>query len=173
MQNLTVSVAEILGRPGEYRDLVLSEPLEGVRAPLARLDETPIRANLRAESVVEGVLITGTVEGRTSLECARCLRSFRSDVSLELCELYAAPGHEVADDEDAYELDGTDVRLEPMLRDAVTLALPFNPLCRPGCKGICAQCGADLNEGSCTCTEDDLDPRWAALAPLKDRLTEQ
>lgn len=173
MEHLTVPVAEILGRPGEYRDFVINEPLAGVHTALARLEGSPVQAGLRAESVVEGILVTGTVEGRASLECARCLRRFASDVTLEVCELYAAPGHEIADDEDAYELRGTDVPLEPMLRDTMTLALPLNPLCGPSCKGICSRCGADLNQGACSCRDEDVDPRWAALSSLKDRLADQ
>jgi uncharacterized protein len=57
-----------------------------------------------------------------------------------------------------------------MLRDAVTLALPLRPLCREDCKGLCARCGNDLNAGPCDCGGDDIDPRWEALAALRERL---
>jgi uncharacterized protein len=169
-----MSVAELLGRPGEYRDVRLSEPLEGVRTTLARLAEDPISGDLRAESVVEGILITGGVSGATVVQCARCLKEFNSRVDVELCELFVTPGHEVRDSnaDDTYRVSGTEIKLEPMLRDAITLALPLHPLCRADCKGLCAHCGTDLNAGECSCVEDETDPRWAPLEKLRARLEE-
>ena len=168
MAEWKVSVAEILGQPGHLRDIRVHAPLPGVSTALARLGGDPVKAQLRAESVVEGVLVSGTVQGATSLECARCVTSFPSQVELELCELYAGPGHDGGDD--AYEVTGLEIDLEPMLRDALTLALPLNPLCRDACRGLCAHCGQDLNRAQCGCRDDDLDPRWAALEPLRRQL---
>ncbi|MGH2730855.1 MAG: YceD family protein, partial [Actinomycetota bacterium] len=54
--------------------------------------------------------------------------------------------------------------------DALTLALPLNPVCRASCKGLCAHCGADLNRGPCNCAAEETDPRWAPLAALRERL---
>lgn len=167
--DLKVSVAEILGRPGEYRDVRVASELEGVETALARLDPHEVRGDLRAESVVEGILVTGRVEARTALECSRCLESFSGDVQVEVCEMFVAPGHEGADD-DAYPVTGTEVDLEPMLRDAVTLALPLKPLCREACEGLCPTCGKRRDEGPCECREDETDPRWAALSALREQL---
>lgn len=170
MQGFTFSVAEVLGRPGAFRDVRLAEPLPGVRTALARLTDDRITAELRAESVVEGVLLTGSTTASVTLECARCLAGFASDVHADVCELFVAPGHEVSSDEDVYEVRGTEIDVEPALRDVVTLALPLHPLCREDCKGICARCGTDLNAGACGCVEDDVDPRWAELDALREKL---
>ncbi|MQB00451.1 MAG: DUF177 domain-containing protein [Actinobacteria bacterium] len=170
VHDFNISVAEILGQPGHHRDLHLEAPLNGVGTTLAHLEEKPLRADLRAESVVEGILITGNLEGSTILECARCLKEFRASVDLDVCELFLAPGAE-PEDQEAYRISGTDIDLEPMLRDAVTLSLPLNPLCEEDCKGMCARCGRDLNLGACDCTEDTTDPRWAELDALRDRLS--
>lgn len=172
MAELTVSVADILGRPGASRELRLTAPLDGVATALARLAPRPARAELRAESVVEGILVTGTVEADAALECARCLKSFEGGVAADVCELFVAPGHEEAVDEDSYRVSGEEIDLEPMVRDALVLSLPLNPVCESACKGICARCGKDLTEGACACTEDEMDPRWAALSTIKDRLKE-
>jgi uncharacterized protein len=168
VQGLTISVADLLGRPGEYREFQPRPTIEGVSGPLARLESAPLRCDLRAESVVEGILVTGTVVGGTALECARCLKPFSSELELELIELFAGPGHEGEDD--AYRVTGKEIHLEPMLRDALTLALPLNPLCREDCKGLCAVCGGDLNSVTCDCTTEAPDPRWAELTELKERL---
>lgn len=173
MQDLRLSVAEILGRPGEYRDIAVRRPLPGVGMALARLGEQGIEGDLRIESVIEGILVTGRVQGDAVMQCARCLNEFRQDVTLRVCELFAGPGHEASEDADVYQVEGVEIDLEPMVRDAVTLALPLNPLCRKDCKGLCGTCGTDLNQGSCDCQEDDFDPRWAALSDLRQRLENQ
>lgn len=168
MQELTVPVAEILGHPGQYRDISITKPVPGLEVPLAHVGERPLAAQLRLESVVEGILVTGGVEAEADVECARCLRQLTAPVEVEVCELYTAPGHEA--EADAYRVTGTEIDLEPMLRDAVTLALPLNPVCRDDCAGLCARCGKDLNEGACDCVEDTSDPRWAPLAALREKL---
>lgn len=172
MAGFTLSVADILGRPGAYRDFVVDHPVEGVDTALAHLDTAPAHAALRAESVIEGILVTGRIEAKTKLECARCLKGFRGEVELEVCELFVAPGHESVDD-DAYRVSGTDIDLEPMVRDALVLALPLNPLCEEACGGLCVRCGRALVSGSCDCEQEELDPRWAALSQLKDRMKEE
>jgi uncharacterized protein len=171
VHGLTISVAEILGRPGAYRDIRLRKSLPGVRTALARV-QNDLDADLRAESVVEGVLVTGEVRGQAVHQCARCLKQLPSGVEVEVCELYYGPGHEAPADEDAYSVKGVEIDLEPMLRDAVALALPLNPLCSEDCKGICARCGRDLNLKDCDCKEEEGDPRWAALDALRDRLAQ-
>jgi uncharacterized protein len=167
---MTVSVAEILGRPGAHRDIELAAPLRGVATSLARLEDRPITAELRLESVVEGVLVSGQVHGTMALECARCLTGLRSALDVEVCELFTAPGHEPPPEEDFYAIGRTEIDLTPMLIDALTLALPLNPVCRTSCKGLCAHCGADLNLGPCSCVTNETDPRWAPLAALRERL---
>lgn len=168
MHNFIVSVAEILARPGEYRDFEVRDRLDAAQTSLARLSDEGVTARLRAESVVEGILFTGRVSSDATLECARCLEPFQETLTAEVCELAYSPGH--ATEEDAYRVMGTDVDLEPMIRDVMVLALPLNPVCSESCKGLCAGCGADLNETVCTCTTDETDPRWAELDELRARL---
>ncbi len=165
-----MSVAEILGHPGRYRDLSVRGPLTGVETALAHLDDQPVEADVRLESVVEGVLVTGPVAASARFECARCLKPLEGAVSLDVCELFLAPGTEAAAEEDAYRVTGLELNLEPMLRDAIALALPLKPVCDEDCKGLCATCGKDLNAGACGCVDEDIDPRWAALSELRDKL---
>ena len=167
MEDLRVSVAEVLGRPGEYRDVEVSGRLGEARTELATLVDEPIEARLRLESVVEGVLVTGTVEGGTQLTCARCLKEIRSRASVEVAELFARPGSDVEDE--AYPIQGVELDLTPMLRDALVLSLPLNPVCKTACAGICPQCGGDLSEGDHV-HDEGLDPRWAELSMLRGKL---
>lgn len=168
MQDLNVSVADILGAPGRYRDIAVDADLPEVHNALARVGDRPVSARLRVESVVEGVLVTGHLDTVATVECARCLDATDEPISLEVCELFAGPGHDA--DADAYRLSGPEMDLRPMLVDSVALALPLRPLCGAECRGLCASCGRNLNLGACDCTTEVTDPRWAPLSALREHL---
>jgi len=133
-----------------------------------------LELDVRLEAVTEGVLVTGTVRGRAVGECVRCLEEVVDEVDAPFQELFVYPERaKVAaedgdeDDEDLRELDGDLIDLEPVLRDSVVPALPFQPLCRADCPGLCSQCGARLADDPGH-AHDLLDPRWAALTALAD-----
>ncbi|HEY6798725.1 MAG TPA: YceD family protein [Kineosporiaceae bacterium] len=132
-----------------------------------------LELDLRLESVMEGVLVSGTVRGHAAGECVRCLDDLGLDLEADLQELYVYPGRapDGEDDEDLRELEDDLVDLEPALRDAVVPALPFQPVCRPDCPGLCSECGARLADDPGH-HHDTADPRWAALQgfsqPLHD-----
>jgi len=127
---------------------------------------SPVEFDLRLESVVEGVLVTGTARVQVRGECVRCLVSISDELEADLQELYVYPGVE-PDDDLASRLQGDLIDVEPVLRDAVVLDLPFQPLCRDDCAGLCVECGANLNENPEHRHEAELDPRWAALRTLE------
>ena len=130
--------------------------------------------DLRLESVMEGVLVSGTVRGRAAGECVRCLEDVSLDVETELQELFVYPGRTPAgeDDEDLREFEDDLIDLEPALRDAVVLALPFQPVCREDCPGLCSECGARLADDP-EHHHDSADPRWAALQGLNPSLHDE
>lgn len=124
---------------------------------------SPIDLELRLESVVEGVLVTGTAEVLLRGECARCLEEINDRALIDIQELFLYPGKEL-DDAEASRLEGDLIDLEPVLRDAVVLDLPFMPLCQPQCAGLCPQCGANLNTDPRHSHGESTDPRWTGLA---------
>ncbi len=125
-----------------------------------------LELDLRLEAVMEGVLVSGTARGRAAGECVRCLEPLESDLEVDLQELFVYPGRAHDDDEDELrEIEDELIDLEPALRDAVVLALPFQPVCRPDCPGLCSECGARLADDPGHAHET-ADPRWAALAGL-------
>jgi len=132
---------------------------------------TDVELDLRLEAVMEGVLVSGTVRTRAVGECVRCLGEVVEDVDVSLTELYVYPERAAVavedgdDEEDVREFEGDLVDLEPALRDAVVTALPFRPLCRPDCPGLCSQCGARLADDP-DHSHEVLDPRWSALQGL-------
>ena len=159
-----LDVRDLLAQPGASRRLARDEAFEGIRTELAAVpEERPVRLELLLESVVEGILASGRVAGEMSFQCARCLRSFAHEFDLEVRELYA---HEPDEEHDEYPIVEEGIDLEPMVRDAVILSMPFSPLCRPDCLGLCERCGGDRNLGECSCAPE-TDPRWAVLEGLQ------
>ncbi|MCA0253762.1 MAG: DUF177 domain-containing protein [Actinobacteria bacterium] len=122
-----------------------------------------IDLDLTLEAVVEGVLVTGTAEVSLGGQCARCLEPISDTAEVDLQELYLFPGKELDDDE-ASRIEEELIDLEPLLRDAVVLELPFTPLCRPDCAGLCPTCGANLNRDPGHGHAEATDARWAGLA---------
>jgi uncharacterized protein len=142
-----------------------------------------IDLDLRLESVMEGVLVSGTAAVQLAGECGRCLEPVTETLTVDLQELFAYPDsstdqtarHPVEDE--TARMEGDFLDLEPTLRDAVVLALPLTPLCRDDCAGLCAECGErldDLPGPPQDHTHDAPDARWSALQDLLDtRTTEE
>jgi uncharacterized protein len=159
-----LDVRDLVGQPGSSREVHVAEPIEGLATELARVPSgQPVRVDVLLESVVEGILASGPVSVEISYRCARCLKEFTGDLEVQVAELFAF-GAGAGDD--AYPLSEGTIDLEPMVRDAVLLAMPFSPLCRPDCRGLCERCGGDRNLGECACGPE-IDHRWAALNDLK------
>jgi uncharacterized protein len=116
--------------------------------------------------------LVGTVVTELELPCSRCLEPFRLPVAAPFDLRYlpastasSEPEREVGDEDletSFYENDAID--LNELLREQFYLALPMKPLCQEDCRGLCPQCGTNLNTGTCDCAPAWEDPR---LAPLK------
>jgi uncharacterized protein len=170
---LVFDVRELGRRAGSMRTYRRSVPapaglgLDIIAVP----DGAPLDLDVRLESVTEGVLVTGTVTGPVRGECGRCLGPVHDELAVDLVELFAYPDSttdETTEQDEVRRLGGDYLDLEPAVRDAVVLALPFSPLCRPDCRGLCPGCGQRLDELPAGHTHDQLDPRWAALAAFQD-----
>lgn len=135
---------------------------------IAIAQDAPLELDLRVESVSEGVLVTGTVAAPTVGECARCLTPLNGRVQVALTELFAYPDSttEATTEEDEVGRVVDDrIDLEQSIIDAVGLDLPFAPVCRPDCPGLCPECGVLLADEPGH-RHDSIDPRWAKLAAL-------
>ena len=130
---------------------------------------SPVELDLRLESVVEGVLVSGTATVPLAGECGRCLEPISDTLVVDLQELFAYADSTTdltGEDDETARMEGDHLDLEPVLRDAVVLALPLTPLCRPDCSGLCAECGERLDDLPADHAHGAPDPRWAALQAL-------
>lgn len=163
---LVIDVHELSRQAGAMKEVHTVVPAPaGMGVEMMRVPQgSDIALDLRLESVVEGIWVSGTAEADLTGECARCLVPVEDETSVELEELYVHPGKDA--DEDAYFVVDERIDIEPALRDAVVLDLPFTPLCREDCAGLCLECGANLNENPDHTHGDKVDPRWAQLTAL-------
>lgn len=139
----------------------------------------PIEVSLKAQRIGELVEVSGQLHTTLGLACGRCLKPFTQSLQadFELTFSRQEPASSQTDEEEV-ELSADDLGLvlfsgevidlaEP-LQEQILLALPLQPLCVETCRGLCPQCGVDLNTDSCTCaTSDEFDNRFAALKDFK------
>lgn len=167
-------VREFGRRPGAMRQFDRDVPahtlLSGDDTSLDGLysaEGADLLLDLRLESVVEGVLATGRVSGSLVAECVRCLDPVEAEVDADFQELYYYDLEDLSAQEleEALSVVEELVDVETLVRDAVMLDLPLQPLCEPDCPGLCPECGAKLAEDPGH-GHESTDPRWAALSAL-------
>jgi len=161
-----IQVHDLMHRPGNMReatiDVVLTEPM-GEGAMAVPVNST-VEIDVRLESVHEGILATGEVHATAEGECSRCLEPLKTAVEVDFQELFAYSGT----GEDDFTVQNELIELEPIIRDAVVLDLPFQPVCSQDCLGLCAECGIRLVENPNHVHELQVDSRWTELMKLKE-----
>jgi DUF177 domain-containing protein len=168
---LVLDTRDLPRRPGSLRTVRRMAPapadlgLELIGVP----EGGDLSLDLRLESVSEGVLVSGSVTGPVEGECGRCLRPISDTLDVAVQELFAyehSTTDETTEDDEVGRLQGDLIDLQPTLRDAVVLALPNHPLCRPDCPGLCPDCGVQWDNLPADHHHEQIDARWAALHKL-------
>lgn len=168
---LAISVKDLGRSPGTMRTLKEHVPVpEDFGTPvIGAAPGSDMGLDLRFEAVHEGILVSGTASVHVSGECSRCLDPLAYDLDVDVQELflYEEPSGDgaVEDEEEQRWVEYDSIDLEPVLRDAVVTALPFQPVCREDCQGLCSECGIHLADEPGH-HHEILDPRWAALKGL-------
>jgi len=144
--------------------------LEGTIEGVTFRDVIKLKINL--QKIKEEYYLHGLVTAPVDVECSRCLEMFESEVITEFeIVIKTAEGKAVlASDvkEDCIYLKQNDhiIDLTDVVRQALVLALPMKPVCNEECKGLCPNCGVNLNEETCDCSPDEIDERWNGLRNL-------
>ena len=155
-----VAVAVLRKNPGTRRRLKVTGPIADLDVSNSRVEPgSAVELDVVLESVLGGMVVTGTVSACWEGECRRCLETATGRLLARVREVYT----DHADPEIEYAMTDDWLDLEPLAHDACILELPLAPLCGPDCLGLCPECGVNRNHETCTCTEK-TDPRWAGLA---------
>lgn len=129
----------------------------------------------------DNVFARGRLEAWVELACSRCLVNVRHAIEEDLMVTYLPGGlvpneagldsdeedTDEGDAEDTYGYEGEEIDVEPLLRERLVLAVPYAPLCKPDCLGLCSKCGANRNDSECGCDRKVVDPRLASLKDIK------
>ncbi|MFM5905636.1 MAG: YceD family protein [Micrococcales bacterium] len=162
-----IQVHDLIRKPGGMRehnfDVVLGEDFGNAIAAV-RVGET-LELDTRLESVHEGILVTGVAFATAQTECSRCLDELKLAVEVDFQELFAYSGTQ----EEDFLVQDDQVDLEQVVRDAVVLSLPFQPVCRPNCLGLCPECGVKMAKDPNHVHDQPIDSRWAELQKLQSK----
>lgn len=174
---MIVSVAPLLKQPvgSEVAFAFAEDPIDprGDNAALIEAGFDSVDARVTATHTNPGPLLEGEARGTTEQQCSRCLRQVKVPVDATFAEQYYATIGVLGEPRDEAPLDaktvGSDflIDLTPLVAEELLLALPFAPLCRRDCKGLCPECGEDLNDRPHS-HDDAVDERWAKLQALRD-----
>lgn len=110
----------------------------------------------------EMINVKGCVLTTIEAQCSRCLEYFDYKLSADFDENYSKSDF----DDEVYPIVDNSINLEDMIIDSIILSMPFKVLCSSECKGLCPECGYNLNEGDCNCSKDINDSRFAILKGL-------
>lgn len=157
-----------------------------VQLDARELDMTDAGADLAGDLQLRGrvlkageeMVLEGTLRATYNLTCSRCLRSFVQPFEFEVSATYVQTPEVRTGGraENAFEQDkrilflSDEIDLLSGIREDLMLNIPVKPLCKEDCRGLCPQCGTDLNEGECTCRKDEVDPRLGALRDILTKM---
>ena len=166
---LRVNTVEFQRRPGLDRELDITVAFSTFGVEDDRvLPDAPVHVRMKLESLNDGLTVAGTITTDWHGSCRRCAIDVGGQLVADVEERY----QERVTDPDAFEFDGTQLDLEPMVREVILLEAPSTPLCREDCQGLCPTCGIDLNTATCNCEAAPVDLRWDALDQLRDSARE-
>jgi len=173
MELLTPKIADITADGVSLSGDLTSEDLGLTDAEVSIRGTLAVALDLRA--VERTICVTGVVEGTSVRQCVRCLKDFEDPIAFSVRGAYERETVETKPeepDDDLYYYAGDHLDLAPMLREQMILASPMHPLCDEECRGLCAKCGKNLNEGSCHCAAEQTGSPFQVLRGMKEKLRE-
>ncbi|OGU06004.1 MAG: hypothetical protein A2075_22525 [Geobacteraceae bacterium GWC2_58_44] len=135
----------------------------------------PVRAQVAAVWEYDHVRATGSVQSAVRLSCSRCLTEYQLPISSDFTIFYTeSKGEELDEEVELSDVElisasytGEEINMDSEIAEQVMLEVPYKPLCSESCRGLCPQCGADLNAGDCGCDRGEINLKMAALKKIK------
>ena len=126
---------------------------------------SPVAFKLKIENIEMGIRVSGKIESQIRVECYRCLKQFDRSEQVEISEVYRKYEKDETQppEGEKFEIEDESIDVSPLAEQAFLLALPVKILCDKECKGLCPNCGKDLNKEKCDCKTEQTDPRWSKL----------
>ncbi|MGA1871031.1 MAG: YceD family protein [bacterium] len=134
----------------------------------------PVSINIKINKSSRGIIISGKVKTLLELECSRCLENFLFHVNEQFEACFIPEDQKIEEEEveltkndmDVSFFKGEAIDLTDVIREQILLSVPMTPVCKSSCRGLCSNCGQNLNQGKCACGSFSSDRRWSALSKL-------
>lgn len=159
---MRVNISEIIKNHGAYLDIKFSEDLPDLDVIADEyIVKNPIDFKGRVVNFSGILKLEGCLKTNYTAKCFRCLKEMDESIEIDITEDFVEAGK--GDTDEAYTFEGNYIDLDKPLKDNIILSLPTRKLCKEDCKGICPQCGCNLNEESCNCEDDKINPQMEVL----------
>ena len=166
---MLLGLSKIIDCPGQSVSFSTSVDLSDLQFGTCEPVRDPVMASGTVRNTVGVLMMKGSIQTRLYGVCDRCASEFERDIEFPIdVVLVTELANEDNEDEWVFPLEGDSADLEDIVRTVFVLNMDSKLLCEPDCKGLCCQCGKNLNEGPCNC-QKELDPRFAALRQLLER----
>lgn len=159
---MRVNISNIAKTHGASLEIKFNEVVPGLEA----LDEgyifdSPVNLEGRLANFGGMLKLKGVLNTLYTAKCFRCLKSMQCKIDVEINEDFIES--EKAGVDEAYTYEGNFLELDKAVKDNIILNLPVRQLCTEDCKGLCPQCGCDLNENKCECKDENINPQMEVL----------
>ena len=173
---MLINVARIKNEAQSSMELDITEQVDTAACGFPELVlQGPLRFTGKVVNAAPYLQLSGRLSAVLELGCSRCLQAITRSFDVDIAESYTNKT-EVADEDDGGEVilfEGDEIDITPVMLNALFGELPMHPLCRQDCRGLCPECGADLNLGACACKQDDIDIRLEKLKTLWDAMNKE
>lgn len=166
---MRLGLAQIMDRPGAVVPFSCSVDLSNLQYGASHPVTEPVEASGTVRNTAGVLVMSGSIKTCLHGVCDRCAAEFSREVEYPIqAVLVEELANEENEDEWVFPLEGESADLEDIVRTVFVLNMESKLLCKPDCKGLCCQCGKNLNDGPCSC-QKELDPRFAALRQLLNK----
>ena len=166
---MRLGLAQIMDRPGAVVPFSCSVDLRDLQYGASHPVTEPVEASGTVRKTAGVLVMSGSIKTCLHGVCDRCAAEFSREVEYPIqAVLVEELANEENEDEWVFPLEGESADLEDIVRTVFVLNMESKLLCKPDCKGLCCQCGKNLNDGPCSC-QKELDPRFAALRQLLNK----
>jgi uncharacterized protein len=129
------------------------------------IEHIPVHLDIQLYTLYSNVELKGTLSLHVTASCSRCLKLFVEPLVIPIHEIFSRePSENEIIEPNMHVITGEHVNLDTYFEENIIMGLPYVPLCEPACKGLCNQCGIDLNEQDCACSPQLIDPRLEKLS---------
>ena len=166
---MRIELEKLGGGRGDFAHVYQPDELDPLDERVSLAGPAEVKGRVRRTGVA--VAVDGHIDTQVKVECDRCLKPVELPVSADFALEYitgsdyeSSSAAALSEEEMSVSVfDGQSIDVDEIVNEQILLAVPARTLCREDCKGICPECGIDLNTGQCNCASQDVDPRWAAL----------